>query len=310
MMLRPALCAFKQIFILHYTSHRTFSVAVSGVRAAHTRVAWTRTRFTLGQTSRANAMARSSREKRAVRRDVGLWTADYLSAGITRFAAEAVNVAVAPSAVRATSDAFTDSVLPAWPERASWTRMIGGPTTGGTASVGQMISSTLPAASVDSSTPASPTPGASGPNVPEKPRPPLPLTDAVPEMKLTVGARPVEQPAILASVPAATSPATSMRSRPIRFCGTEPLPTTAPPKPAIETQGSAAGGGAGGGGFLPWPLANATAPPWVAGPVSESVAERLQAPRPSATTSDATARSASSRSGDLANLFMGVPPVR
>src|SRR5262245_59861033 len=102
-----------------------------------------------------------------------------------------------------------------------------------------MISSTLPAASVASSTPASPTPGANAPNVDEADRPPPLLADPLPETNVTVGARAVEQPPILASVPAARSPAISIRNRFTRFCGTEPAPpTTAPPNPAIETQGS------------------------------------------------------------------------
>src|SRR5438093_2668201 len=206
---------------------------------------------------------------------------------------------------------FTDSVLPACPERTSCSRMMGGPGTP-PASAGQMISSVLPAASLASTTPPSAGRTASAPNVKLPPTPPPALKLAVPEMKLTAGALPVAQPPSVFMVPAATSPTISIRSRSMRFCGTEASATaTAPPRPASEAHGAAPGAGGGGAPPLPGPLANGLVVA-LPGPTSESVIpDRLQAPSEREARSPATTSAAWAVNRNFEDdTFMGMPPVR
>ena len=100
-------------------------------------------------------------------------------------------------------------------------RSTGGPG-GRPASAGQMIWSTLPAASNASTTPASAGGTASGPNASGPPAPvteaPLPdrVTLPVPEMNATAGAALVAHGPRALIQPAGTSPTRSTRSRPVR----------------------------------------------------------------------------------------------
>src|SRR5262245_54269244 len=167
--------------------------------------------------------------------------------GTAMFRPVDVNVAVAPFGVWAVNVSVASSSVPACTpafHATRFVRIVGGPG-GRPARAGQMISSTLPAASVASTTPGSAGTGTiSAPNVSGPPGiadvfVPANVTLTVPEGYVTLGTALVEQPPIAFTQPSGTSPTRSMRRRPVRNCGTvAETSDSAPPSPSMFAHGS------------------------------------------------------------------------
>src|SRR5262249_12491731 len=152
-----------------------------------------------------------------------------MNVGTTMLVPCAVNVAVEPSAPRATNDIVASSWTPAATaglQEARLTRIVGGPGAS-PASTGQMTWDLLPAASIASTVPAPTGTGtASAPNVSGPPAlvtevvVPESVTSTVPEMIDTAGNAVAVQAPILSIQPSGTSPIRSTRRRPVRNWGT------------------------------------------------------------------------------------------